>query len=138
MRKPATAFAIALAALAAAVLLRWLLDPLMADALPLVTLFGAVAAAVWVAGVAPAIVVAILGYIACNYLFIEPRGVLGPFNVQNVVGLAAYMFTCALIIAVGEAMRSARRREHRARRVDAGDARQHRRCRHRHRHRRAA
>ena len=110
MRKPATAYAIAFAALAAALLLRWLLDPLMGDAFPLVTLFGAVAAAVWVAGLVPAIVLAILGYIACNYLFIAPRGVLGPFNMQNGVGLAAYMFTCALIIAAGEAMRSARRR----------------------------
>jgi len=110
LRKPATAYAIAFAALAAALLLRWLLDPLMGDAFPLVTLFGAVAAAVWVAGLAPAIVLAILGYIACNYLFIAPRGVLGPFNMQNGVGLAAYMFTCALIIAAGEAMRSARRR----------------------------
>lgn len=37
-------------ALLAAVLVRWLLDPLMGDALPLVTLFGAVAAAVWLGG----------------------------------------------------------------------------------------
>ena len=64
-------------ALAAAVLLRWLLDPLMGDALPLVTLFGAVAVAVWVGGYRPAIVVAILGYVACAYLFIHPRGHLG-------------------------------------------------------------
>jgi hypothetical protein len=36
--------------LGTAVLLRWLLDPLMGDALPPVTLFGAVAAAVWLGG----------------------------------------------------------------------------------------
>ena len=36
--------------LAAAVLLRWVLDPLMGDALPLVPLFGAVAASVWLGG----------------------------------------------------------------------------------------
>ena len=39
-----------LVAVATAVLLRWLLDPVMGDALPLVTLFGAVAAAVWLGG----------------------------------------------------------------------------------------
>ena len=55
-------------------LLRWLLDPVMGDALPLVTLFGAVAAAVWVGGRGPAVGVALLGYLACEYLFIEPRG----------------------------------------------------------------
>ena len=63
-----------MAALALAVLVRWLLDPLMGDTLPLVTLFGAVAAGVWVGGYRPAVVVAVLGYVACAYLFIPPRG----------------------------------------------------------------
>ena len=48
-------------ALVAAVLLRWLLDPVMGDALPLVTLFGAVAAAVWLGGYRLAIPVTLLG-----------------------------------------------------------------------------
>jgi hypothetical protein len=39
-----------LAALVLAVALRWALDPLLGDALPLVTVFGAVAAAVWLGG----------------------------------------------------------------------------------------
>ncbi len=70
---PAT-YTLAIAALVVAVLLRLLLDPVMGGALPLVTLFGAVAAAAWVGGYRPAILVAILGYVACAYLFIEPRG----------------------------------------------------------------
>ena len=74
MRSWIKAYALGLVALVAAVLLRWLLDPLMGDSLPLVTLFGAVAAAVWLGGYRPAIVVTILGYLACHYLFIEPRG----------------------------------------------------------------
>ena len=104
------AWAISLAALAAAVLLRWLLDPLMGDALPLVTLFGAVAAAVWAGGYRPAVVIAFLGYVACNLLFIAPRYAIGPFEMGVFVGLAAYIFTCALIIGIGEAMRSAQKR----------------------------
>jgi PAS domain S-box-containing protein len=100
-----------LAVLVAAVLLRWLLDPLMGDTLPLVTLFGAVAASVWMGGgYRPAIVVAIAGYVACSYLFIEPRGRLGLDNVGNIVGLVAYLFTCSLIIGLGEATRVARMR----------------------------
>jgi PAS domain S-box-containing protein len=102
--------AIALAALIAAVLLRWLLDPLMGDALPLVTLFGAVAAAAWVGGYRPAVIVAVLGYLACNYLFIAPRGAIGPFDTATLVGLAAYGATCALIIGIGEAMRFTQQR----------------------------
>ena len=106
MRTPFRAYALAMAALVAAVALRWLLDPVMGDTLPLVTLFGAVAAAV-VGRRLPRrpIVVAVLGYLACDYLFIQPRGALGLDDLGNVVGLVAYLFTCALIIGFGEAMR---------------------------------
>ena len=73
MRSYLKAHALSLAALVAAVLLRLLLDPLMGESLPLVTLFGAVAAAVWLGGYRPAILVGIVGYLACDYLFIQPR-----------------------------------------------------------------
>ena len=42
MRRTPSTYAISLLVLAAAVLLRWLLDPVMGDSLPLVTLFGLV------------------------------------------------------------------------------------------------
>ena len=109
MRHP-TRYAIAIGALAAAVLLRWLLDPAIGDTLPLVTLFGAVAVAVWIGGYGPAALVAILGYLACDYLFIEPRGEFSFTRIRNVVGLIAYLFTCFLIVGIGEMMRFARRR----------------------------
>ena len=92
------------AALAAAVLLRWLLDPLMGDKLPLVTLFGAVAAAVWLSGTRAAIAAALVGYLACSVLFIEPRGHRGR-RPGDAVGMLAYVLTCALIIGIGHAMR---------------------------------
>src|SRR5215212_1532453 len=84
----------------------------MGDALPLVTMFGAVAAAVWLCGYRLAIPIAILGYIACHYLFIPPRGHLDLGKAGDVVGLIAYLFTCALIIFFGEATRSAQARAH--------------------------
>jgi PAS domain S-box-containing protein len=95
------------ATLGSAVLLRLILDPLMGDSLALVTLFGAVAIAVWLGGYRPAVVVIVLGYVACAYLFIEPRGRLGLDVPANVVGLAAYLFTCTLIVGFGEATRRA-------------------------------
>ncbi len=107
VKSPAVSSALAIAGLAAAVLLRWVLDPLMGETLPLVTLFGAVAGAVWLGGYRPAIVVGVLGYFACDYLFIQPRGRIGLFELGHVVGLIAYLFTCSLIIAFGEAMRLA-------------------------------
>ena len=103
-------YALSLGALVAAVLLRRALDPLLGDTLPLVTLFGAVAFAVWVGGYRPAVVVSILGYLACDFLFIVPRGHVISGDVQAVAGLLAYVFTCLLIIGIGAAMHAARLR----------------------------
>jgi PAS domain S-box-containing protein len=110
VQRSTRAYAIAFAALVGAVLLRWLLDRAIGDALPLVTLFGAVAVAVWAAGYRTAIVVALLGYVACNYLFIQPRGRFTIYDPGDAVGLAAYLFTCALIIGLGYAMKIAQQR----------------------------
>src|SRR5262245_2083709 len=106
------AYALSSVALVAAVLVRLLLDPVMGDSLPLVTLFGAIAAVVWVGGYRPAIAVAILGYIVCAYLFIPPRRSLGLNldDVGNLVGLASYLFTCSIMIGFGEATRTAQLR----------------------------
>ena len=111
MRSSLKTYILGFVVLAAAVLLRWLLDPLMGDALPLVTIFGAVAAAVWLGGYRVAIPVTVLGYLACSYLFIPPRG---SFDLSrgDVVGSIAYLFTCFLIIAFGEAARIAQARAH--------------------------
>jgi PAS domain S-box-containing protein len=110
VQRSLSAYAISTIALAVVVLLRWLLDPLLGHSLPLVTLYGAVAVAVWAGGYRPAVLVGLVGYFACNYLFIEPRGRFGPVDAQTIVGLLAYAFTCSLIIAIGEAMRRARQR----------------------------
>lgn len=109
MRRTVPTYAISLLVLAGAVLLRWLLDPVVGGSLPLVTLFGAVAAAVWLGGSTPALLITIVGYVACHYLFIEPRGTFS-FDAGIVVGALAYLFTCALIIWIGEAMRRAQTR----------------------------
>jgi PAS domain S-box-containing protein len=94
-------------ALAAAVMLRWLLTPLMGDTLPLVTLFGAVAFAVWLGGYRPALLVVVAGYLACSFLFIRPRS--DPSDITNLVGLVAYLATCSIIIIFGDIMRAAQR-----------------------------
>ena len=90
-----------------AVLLRWGLDPLLGDAFPLVTLFGAVAAAAWLAGFRLAIPVTLVGYAACHYLFIPPRANFNFGSVDNQVGFVAYLFTCGLIVTFAEIARIA-------------------------------
>ena len=117
MRSSLKPYAIGLAAVVLAVLVRWALDPLMGDTLPLVTLFGAVAAAVWVGGYRVAIPVAVIGYIACHYLFIPPRFGFDFADAANIAGLVAYVFTCGLIIVFGEAARVAQSRVNERREV---------------------
>jgi PAS domain S-box-containing protein len=87
-----------------AVLLRWLLDPWLGDHLPMVTLYGAVAIAVWLGGYRPALLAVVLGYFACDWLFIEPRGTFGLDNAHTVIGLIAYLFSCGIIVGLGEAL----------------------------------
>ena len=91
---------------------RWLLDPWLAESMPLVTLYGAVAAAVWLGGYTEAVSAAIVGYLACDYLFIEPRGVFGFSDSSSFVGALAYSVTCAIIIGLGNATRIAQRQSH--------------------------
>ena len=109
--RPVAGYILSFIALAGAIALRWYLDPVMGDTLPLVTLFGAVAAAIWLSGLAAAVTVTIVGYVIASYLFVPPRGVLNLDIPANQVGFAAYLFTCALIVAIGMAMRTARARE---------------------------
>ena len=110
MPRPITGYFFALAATALAVVLRLALQPVIGTSLPFVTLFGAVAAAVLVGGIGPAVLTTLAGYVAVDYLFIEPRGTLALAGWPELVGLIAYLFTCGLIITVGETARRARLR----------------------------
>jgi PAS domain S-box-containing protein len=109
MRVLLKTYGTAFVAVAAATALRWALDPVLGDTVPLVTLFGAIALAVWLGGYGPAILATVVGYIACAYLFIGPPGTF-EFGVTNLVGLLAYLFTCAIIIWLGHAARRAQAR----------------------------
>jgi PAS domain S-box-containing protein len=100
-------YLVAAGAAAVAVGLRWLLDPWLHDQVPLVTLFAAVAFAVWYGGAGPALVTAALGYCGCLYLFIEPRHTIALHSREVYIGLAAYAVSVAIIIAFGQALRTA-------------------------------
>ena len=94
---------VSLGLVALAVAIRWLLDPWLGDNHPLVTLYGAVTAAVWIGGYSQGVVAAIVGYLACDLLFIAPRGVFGFAETESFVGASAYSITCGVIIALGNA-----------------------------------
>lgn len=99
----------AVAVIALAVSLRWLLDPWLGGHLPLAALYGAVALAVWLGGYRPAVVVVLLSYAACDWLFIEPRGTFGFDSPRRWIGLLTHLLSCASIVGLGQALRTARR-----------------------------
>ena len=100
----------AVAVTLAAVYLRWFLDPWLRDNVPYVTLYGAVAIAVWFGGVGPAVLAMVVGYAFVNVRYIGPRGVLAIDAPSGTIELALFALSCALIIVLGEAMRRARDR----------------------------
>ena len=106
----------AVAATAGMVLLRWLIDPVVKNSLPLATLYGAVAFAVWYGGYRPALLALILGYLACDYLFMEPRYAIGTHDGRDVIALALYLLSGLIIIIFGEALRVAWRQAEASRR----------------------
>ena len=103
---------LALAFTAIAVAIRWALDPVLGDTYPLATLYGAVAAAAWLGGQGRGVLAAITGYLAADYLFIEPRGRFGFAETASFVAALTYILTCAIVIALGNAVRTARREAH--------------------------
>jgi PAS domain S-box-containing protein len=102
-------YVIAVLSTALAVAVRGVLDPWLGEALPLVTLYGAVAAAVWFGGWRPAVLAAALGWITAQLLFAPRAG--GPWTLHpaTLIGLGAYTVTCSLIIGFAELMRRAQR-----------------------------
>ena len=100
----------AVAVTAVAVGGRLLLDRWLGQDLSLITLSPAVAATVWFGGYRPALVSTLLGYAACNALFIAPRGQFGLFSLRDVVGCLMFLLSSAILIGFGEALRAARRR----------------------------
>ncbi|HET9327794.1 MAG TPA: ATP-binding protein [Candidatus Eisenbacteria bacterium] len=103
-------YLIAVAATATAILTRAILDPWLGADFPLGFLFGAVGVAMWFGGIRAAIVSVVLGYLAANYFFIEPRGTFLTRDPQEVLRLVMYLFSCAVMLGFWQAMRLTNRR----------------------------
>ncbi|MDB5892153.1 MAG: multi-sensor hybrid histidine kinase [Polaromonas sp.] len=101
-------YAVALAAVAAAVLLRWILEPYLQGFLPLVTVFAAVGLSVWYGGYGPALMAAVLGYGLCAFLFMRQDTGGGLGQAGSAAALLAFAASCMVIVVVGEKARAAR------------------------------
>ncbi|HWA16012.1 MAG TPA: CHASE3 domain-containing protein, partial [Gemmatimonadales bacterium] len=100
----------ALAALVLAVALRWFIDPVLGDQAPTVTMYGAVAIAALLGGPRLGVPVALIGFLACAYLFLPPRGHVDLTTARNLISLVAYLTICGMIIGLAEARRTAQAR----------------------------
>ena len=106
---PLAQLGIALASIAAAIILRQLLTPWLGGTFPLATMFTAIAFVVWKTGWAPALGTAVGGWVAANLVFRGGFNFFGGLTVNELVGFFVYLFGCAPIIVLGEAMKRAQR-----------------------------
>jgi PAS domain S-box-containing protein len=87
-----------------------LLDPLLGDHFPLITLFTAVVFVAWYAGRGPALLSLILGAVAADFLFFHPRYSFTIGHAEDQTGLALYGVLGIVSIGLFESLRNARRR----------------------------
>jgi hypothetical protein len=78
-----------------AVGIRVLLNPVLGEGLPFLTLFAAVAAAVWFGGVGPATLTTAAGYLGVNALVLSHPALLAIQGLVEVTALAGYVLACA-------------------------------------------
>src|SRR3954453_3324121 len=95
-------YAIAIAAILAAIGLRYALTPLIGTNFPLATMFTAVAFTVWRAGFGPALLTAVLGWAMSGFAFRGGLNYFGGMTVAEVVGFLVYLFATLPIIVLGE------------------------------------
>jgi signal transduction histidine kinase len=97
-------FTLAVALAALAVLLRWLLDPVLGHVAFYATVYIAAAFCVVVCGPLPAIVTTLLGFFGIFYWFVDPRhSVTVPAS--EVHAVAGFFLVCGVLILLGDANR---------------------------------
>jgi signal transduction histidine kinase len=100
-------YAVALLAMAAALALRSLFQPILGASGHFISISAATVFAAWYCGFGPAALSTILGMLAANVLFVPPYRLLGPITEKDVAGELLFLLIFAAIIAVGESGRRA-------------------------------
>jgi len=83
IRSSLTAYGVSLAAVAVAVAARLLLEPLLADRLPFITLFLVVGFAAWYGGRGPGLLALVAGAVAAAFFLTQPLSVSRRFPYIN-------------------------------------------------------
>ena len=110
MRESATRYGVTVAVVAVAAIVRRLLDPILGDSPPFPTYFIAVIFSAWYAGLRPAILATLLGFIVPSFVFASPQFAVLEGTAPQLLASVMYFVVCSAIIAFSEAMRIAQRR----------------------------
>jgi PAS domain S-box-containing protein len=104
-------YSLGLIAVAVALLLRKLLDPVLGDYTPYITLYPTMVFLAMYLGVGPSVVAATLGALGATYWFVEPRGSFHISDVStHVVGTLSFFVVSVCIIGTGEVSRRSQAR----------------------------
>ena len=101
----------ALAAVILGTAARFALDGVLGTSVPFITFFPAVALAVFVGGWQGGVLAVILSGLVADYFFIPPRHAFLVISRQEVFTVGTFIFTAGIIVAFGEALHRAHRRE---------------------------
>lgn len=102
--RPVVRYLAALGVTAAALLIRYLLNPVLGDYIPYISLFPAVAFAAWYCGVGPSLLSAVSAAIGAQFLFVSSHS-FRHASLQEWLGLAAFLLVSAILAAMGEGHR---------------------------------
>jgi PAS domain S-box-containing protein len=106
-------YGVAVLAVAAAVLVKLLLDPLTAQDTPFLLILGAIVVGAWYGGLGPGLLATGLSVLAIDYLFLDPRVSFTAFS-PELLDLGAFVVEGVLVCVLTASLRSARDRAERS------------------------
>lgn len=104
-----TVYGVSLAAVAVEVVTRLILEPLLADHLPFISLFLAVGFAAWYGGRGPGLLALAVSIVAAAFIILPPRYSSAIESSAFQVGLVVYVVVALALIAMFEVLRKAQR-----------------------------
>ena len=104
--RTSTRYTVATLAGVLAILLRWVLDPILGHVAFYVTIYIAVVYCAIVCGYAPAAWTGAFGFVGIFYWFVDPRHSLYPARPNDIHGVVGFFLVSVVLIALGEANRN--------------------------------